>query len=55
MEEDGGHRAQESAPASRKREPSRVQYFFSDLLPYNTRHLIAIEFDDRVLHHDPLS
>jgi hypothetical protein len=32
-----------------------VQYFFSDLLPYNASHLITIEFDDRVLHHDLLS
>jgi hypothetical protein len=29
-----------------------VQYFFSDLLPYNARHLITIEFGDQVIHHD---
>ena len=29
-------------------------YLFSDLLPYDARHLIAIEFDDRVLHNDLL-
>jgi hypothetical protein len=40
---------------SRKRGPSRVQYFLSDLLPYNARHLIAIELDDGILHHDLLS
>ena len=32
-----------------------VLYFFSDLLPYDARHLVAIEFDDRVLHHNLLS
>ena len=45
-----GWREPESAPLSRKRGPSGVQYLFSNLLPYNARHLIAIEFDDQVNH-----
>ena len=52
MKEGGAQGARVSSP---HRERSRVQYFFSDLLPYNARHLIAIEFDDRILHHDLLS
>jgi hypothetical protein len=30
-------------------------HFFSDLLPDDARHLIAIEFDDWILDHDLLS
>jgi hypothetical protein len=45
--------ARRVSTASRK--GRAAQYFFSDLLPYNARHLVAIEFDDRILHYDLLS
>ena len=35
-------------------ERRRRTHLFSDLLPDDARHLIAIEFDDWVLHHDLL-
>ncbi|KAI0293616.1 hypothetical protein B0F90DRAFT_1761885 [Multifurca ochricompacta] len=33
----------------------RQDEFFSDLLPYDACHLIAIKFNDRFLHHNLLS
>jgi hypothetical protein len=52
---EGGAQGARVSSGSRKRGRWRVEYFLSDLLPYNARHLIAIEFDDRILHHDLLS